>query len=111
VLGTSADGFVEVEFIGPAEQVTQVDFMLMPTANQTRNKTNIGYMTEVLKLVAPSWSEGRDWLMTNLDQMMRAIEAREPVAERTLTTRNRSLSLRTHTMTGIEMILLSVEAR
>ncbi len=75
VIGRAPNGLAFVQLIGPEEDLTQATIMVgIPNDNPQALVENSAYMLGLLKLAAPDWKEGADWLSSNL---VKAVEEGE----------------------------------
>jgi hypothetical protein len=111
VVGTSDGGWVVIELIGSPDAATHASAMLMIAADPAQQQRNVAFITALLELMTPTWSDGASWLRANLDKMTSAIQGGERVDARELSNEQYTVSLHTHEMSGTTMMVAVVGAR
>lgn len=100
VIGRAPNGLAFVQLIGPEEDLTQATIMVgMPNDDPKALVENSVYMLGLLKLAAPDWKEGPDWLSNNL---VKAVEEGE------VATTNGNLRIRLQAIKELGMAALTV---
>ena len=76
-IGKSIDGFVSIELLGDPHALTRIIIIAVDSHVGHQDTVNYSYMDRCVKLLAPDWKEGSDWLAKSLYKFDNTPEERE----------------------------------
>lgn len=110
MLGTSTNKVVTIEIIGPASNVTEASVLAPASSDETTNTLTILHMAQILKVGAPEWEGGLDWLTTSITELGQERRAGTEEGMRTETIGQKRVRLGTLDLSGTVIFILAIES-